>query len=112
MYAWVSTPESSPRQTFHSSNIATEKNSWSGSNVPAWNSKKVDQVIENLEVEFDAKKRVSLAHELIKLYNEDVPVIPLYFRSDIAVVPKNLKNFELSGHEYSETNQSENWKLE
>jgi peptide/nickel transport system substrate-binding protein len=112
MYAWVSTPESSPRQTFHSSNIATEKNAWSGSNVPAWNNKKVDQVIDSLETEFDPKKRKTLAHELLKLYTEDAPVIPLYFRSDVAVIPKNLKNFELTGHEFSESNFVENWKLE
>lgn len=112
MYAWVSSPESSPRSTLHSDMIPTSQNSWSGQNQPGWVNKQVDQLIEKLESEFDSDKRKTLAHTIIKAYTEEAPVIPLYYRAEIAVAPKNLKNYRLSGHLSYETNEAETWTLE
>lgn len=112
MYAWVSTPESSPRSQFHSSQIPTAANNFSGQNKTGWKNAKVDELIPKIEAEFDPQKRAALGWQFVKLYTEDVPVIPLYYRSDVAVIPTSLKNFDLSGHEFSETNESEAWRLE
>ena len=111
LYAWVSSPESTPRSTLHSSMIPTEKNGWSGQNQPGWSNKKVDDLIEKLDGEFDNKKRIELAHEILKLYTAEAPVIPLYYRSDVAVRPLELENFRLAGHQFSETNEIENWNV-
>lgn len=112
MYAWVSTPESSPRAQFHSSQIPTAANNYSGQNMTGWKSSKVDELIPKIEAEFDSNKRAELGWQFVKLYTEDVPVIPLYYRSDVAVIPTGLKNFDLSGHEFSETNEAETWRFE
>ncbi len=112
MYAWVSSPESSPRSNFHSSQIQSEKNGWSGQNNMAWSNPKVDTILDQIELEFDFKKRIGLAHQFLKYYTDEVPALPLYYRADNAVVKKNLKNFELPGHQFSETNFSENWVIE
>lgn len=112
MYAWVSMPEASPRSTLHSEMIPSEKNSWSGQNQPGWVNKTVDGLIESLDKEFDAEKRKGIAHKILKSYTEDAPVIPLYYRTEIAVIPKNLKNYRLSGHQVYETNEVEKWTLE
>lgn len=111
MYAWVSSPENNPRSTLHSSSISSEKNGWSGQNYPGWNNPKVDKLIEDLEVEFDAKKRLNLAHEIMRLYTEEVPVIPLYYRADVNVTPKGMTGIKLTGHQFSETNHVENWNV-
>lgn len=111
MYAWVSSPESIPKSNFHTASIPSDKNGWSGQNQMGWSNKSVDRAIEALETEFDSKKRVELAHQIAKLYTDDVPVIPLYYRSDIAVPPLALKNFRLTGHQFSETNEVELWDL-
>lgn len=112
MYAWVSMPEASPRSTHHSEMIPSAKNSWSGQNQPGWVNTTVDQLIESLDREFDADKRKGIAQKILKSYTEDAPVIPLYYRTEIAVVPKNLKNYRLSGHQVFETNEAEKWTLE
>ncbi len=109
MYAWTSAPESDLKPSFHSSQIPSNSNSWSGQNYMGWSNKKVDEVCEKMESEFDPKKRIALAAEFLKYYTEDVPVIPLYYRSEIAVNPKNLKNFKLAGHQFMETNEVEKW---
>ncbi len=109
MYAWTSSPESDLKPTFHSSQIPSNSNGWSGQNYSGWSSKKVDEICDRMEVEFDAKKRIAIAAEFLKQYTEDVPAIPLYYRSEIAVNPKALKNFRLPGHNFSETNEIEKW---
>ncbi|MEK6773914.1 MAG: peptide ABC transporter substrate-binding protein [Bdellovibrionota bacterium] len=112
MYAWVSSPENIPRSTFHSTSIPSTKNGYSGQNQPGWNNPKVDKLIEDLEIEFDSKKRTDLAWELQKVYTEEAPVIPLYYRSDVSAVPPNLKNYRPSGHQFHETGKIEEWTLE
>ncbi len=111
LFAWVSSPENTPRSNLASDAIPTAKNGWSGQNMMGWVNKDADQKIAQLDLEFDAKKRSSLIHDIIRDYTEDVPVLPLYYRSDISVVPKNLKNYRMTGHQFYETNEAEKWEL-
>ena len=111
MYAWIATPESASRTTMHSSQIVSEKNNWTGQNYTGWSNKNVDTLLDQIDVEFNADKRKKMAHELLKYYTEDVPVIPLYYRSDIAVIPNSLVGYKLPGHLYYETNEAEKWSL-
>lgn len=112
LFAWSSTPEQSPESTFSSKNIPTEKNSWSGQNNPGWSNATVDKNLEKLKEEFDPKKRKALIAEIIKAYTTDIPVIPLFFRPDNAVIPKNMKGFNLVGHQFYESLHSEHWELQ
>lgn len=109
MYAWISSPESSLKEQFACSEIPTEKNGWSGQNYTAWCNKKVDELAEKINAEFNDKKRAGLAHQFLKLYTDEVPVIPLYYRADIAVNPTSLKNLKVPGHLFAETNEAETW---
>jgi peptide/nickel transport system substrate-binding protein len=111
MYAWVSSPENSPKPNFHTQNIPSEKNSFSGQNYPGWSNKEVDAILEKLETEFNPKKRAEYAREIARFYTDEVPVIPLYYRADVAVPPTALKNFHLTGTMFVETNQAEDWDL-
>lgn len=111
MYAWISSPESSQRSTLHSSSITQEANSWSGQNYTGWANKKVDGLLDAIDLEFDSKKRTEMVHQVLAEYTKDLPVIPLYYRSDIAVIPTNMTGYKLPGHLYYETNEAENWSL-
>jgi peptide/nickel transport system substrate-binding protein len=111
MYAWVSSPESTPRSNLHTTQIPTDKNGWSGQNEPGYSNPKVDSLLDKLDVEFNSNKRKEIAADIMHYYTEDVPVIPLYFRADVAVIPNSLKNFNLTGHQFVETNQVENWDI-
>lgn len=109
MYAWVSSPENNPKVNLSSKNIPTEKNGWSGQNYPGWTNRIVDQACEDLDVEFSGSKRREIAFKILKAYTEEVPVIPLYYRADVSVIPPTLKNYRATGHQYSETNEIEKW---
>ena len=53
-----------------------------------------------------------ITDEIMKEYTENVPVIPLYFRPEVAVIPKGMKNFKMYGHYFYETLQAESWDIE
>lgn len=112
MYAWISSPERSPRSIYHSSAIPSEKNSWSGQNQMGWVNPKVDKLVDQLESEFNAKKRKQIAYALLKEYTTDAPVLPLYYRSEIAVIPTNMTGYRLAAHLFYETNEAETWNLD
>jgi peptide/nickel transport system substrate-binding protein len=76
-----------------------------------WSNKNVDKDLDALDLEFNAAKRVTIVHDLLKYYTAEVPVLPLYYRSDISVTPKNLKNYKMAGHQFYETNNVEEWTL-
>lgn len=111
LYAWLSSPENSPRSTTSSKAIPTAANGWSGQNYPGWKNAEVDKALDAIDVEFSAAKRKELVTGILKAYTEDVPVLPLYYRSDISVTPKNLKGYKMSGHQFHETNNIEDWNL-
>lgn len=111
MYAWSSFPEQSLLSTLHSKSIPSEANGWAGQNYPGWRNSKVDQLIEQIDLEFDAKKRVPLARQVLKQYTEDLPAIPLYYRSEIAIIPSHMKGFEVSGHQFYDSYTVNKWDL-
>lgn len=111
LFAWLSSPENSPRSTVSSKAIPNSSNGWSGQNFHGWANKDVDKNLDALDLEFNASKRADLAHSILKSYTAEVPVLPLYYRSDISVTPKNLKNYKMAGHQFYETNNVENWNL-
>lgn len=109
MYAWMSSPENNPRAGLHSESIPSEKNGYSGQNRPRWVNKEVDKLIEQVDVTFDHKERTNLSHKILYHYTNEVPVIPLYYRSQISVTPKGLKGYKLVPHQYSSGNHVEHW---
>jgi len=112
MYAWVERPEDVSRSTLHSEEIPTEKNGWSGQNYPAYANPEMDKALDAAERELDPDKRRTLFAEIQRLYAEDLPVLPLYFRVDPFVIPKPLKGIRPTGHLNSSTLWIEQWHWE
>ncbi|TMJ25488.1 MAG: peptide ABC transporter substrate-binding protein [Alphaproteobacteria bacterium] len=112
MYAWVSRPQGVPRSTLHSEEIPTAKNGWSGQNYPAYANPNMDQALDSAERELDKDKRRGLFAEIQRLYTDDLPVLPLFFRVDPFVIPKPLKGVRPTGHLNSSTLWIEQWRWE
>ncbi len=111
MYAWISSPESSPRPQLHSSQIPSEENNWSGQNQPGWVHERVDSLIDELDLAFDPEERLRIVHEILYHYTDDVPVIPLYYRSDTSITPVTLRGYQIPGHQIPASNHVERWHL-
>jgi len=111
MFAWFSSPENNPRSTMHSTNVPTEENGWSGQNDTRWVNEEVDALIEEIDVTFNHEKRVELVSKILYHYTNEVPVIPLYYRTSNSVIPANMEGYNLSPHQFSEANHVEFWRL-
>ena len=109
MYAEYSSPENNPRLQLHSQHVVSAANNWGGQNYTGYASPQMDQLINTLEVEPNFAKRLPLWHAIQTLYAQDLPAIPLYFRSDAHIWPKNLTGVMPTGHEDPSTLWVEDW---
>ncbi len=112
MFAWSSSPENVPRTTMHSDQVPTAENGWSGQNYTGYNSPAMDALLDKLEVELDADKRAPLWAELQRLYSEDLPALPLYWRANSYILPRWLKGVRPTGHQGVTTQWIETWTSE
>jgi peptide/nickel transport system substrate-binding protein len=110
MYAWSSAVTESPLRTLASSMIPSKANNFAGANYIAYSNPKMDADIVSADSELDPAKQKALWAEMQKLYADDVPVLPLFFRADAHVVPKWLKGYTPTGHGDFSSLWAENWR--
>ncbi|WP_199271707.1 peptide ABC transporter substrate-binding protein [Paraglaciecola sp. L3A3] len=112
MYAWISSPENVPRSTLHSSEIPTAENNYAGQNYTTISLPELDQVLEAIETELDADKRLPLWEKMQQIYTEEIPVMPLYYRANSFILPKWLKGLRPTGHLNPSSDHAEYWHKE
>ena len=99
MYAWVSSPESVPRTTLHSTHIPHAGNNFVGQNYTGFKNKEMDALLEVIETELNREKRRKLWSRLQHIYASELPVIPLYFRANAYVIPNWMTGLIPTGHQ-------------
>ena len=75
--------------------------------TPRWT-----QALDAAERELDYDKRRALFADIQRIHAEDLPVLPLFFRVDPFVIPKQLKGVTPTGHLNSSTLWIEQWRWE
>ena len=109
MYAWMSAPQSIPKTTLYSKMIPTKENNWAGQNYTGYASPSMDKIIDDLDTVCAPDKNLALWHDLQKLYADELPALPLYYRSDSFFMPVWLKGVTPTGHLHPSTLWIENW---
>jgi peptide/nickel transport system substrate-binding protein len=112
LYTWLFTPESSPRQILGSDQVPTAANNYSGTNYMDWHNKVIDDGITVVETELDRTRRQAAWADMQRVYAEQLPVLPLFFRVEAHALPKWLHGYEPTGHNEYATNWSEFWTVE
>ena len=112
LFAWISSPENVPRSTLHSQEIPNEANGWSGQNYTGYRNPRMDELLGAIEVELDRDKRRLLWEELQRIYAEDLPALPLFFRADAHVWPTWLHGIRPTGHMAPVTLWVEEWRVD
>jgi peptide/nickel transport system substrate-binding protein len=110
MYAWMSAPRNIPKTTLYSSMVPTEANNFAGQNYSGYKNPAMDKLIDDLDTVCGEKENLALWHTLQKLYADDLPALPLYYRADSFFIPTWLKGIEPTGHLNPSTLWIENWK--
>ena len=109
LYGWTSGIGESPTSILATEAIPSEKNNWGGSNYPGYSNPAFDEASHAIETELDPEKRAPSWEKVQKIYAEDLPVLPLFFRAEPYAIPKWLKGLEPTGHSDGSTNWVENW---
>src|SRR4051794_38853436 len=110
MFAWLSSPENIPRTIMHSTMIPTPENGFSGQNYVGFNNPEADKLIDDLEVTCKEDEARPLWARLQQIYAEQLPSLPLYFRSDSYIMPPWLEGVRPTGHQYASTMWVEQWR--
>jgi peptide/nickel transport system substrate-binding protein len=111
MFAWTSAPKNIPKTNLHSSMIPAAANNYAGQNYSGYVNPKVDKIIDDLEVVCEPKANQSLWDSLQKIYADDLPALPLYYRAEAYFIPQWLKGVTPTGHMHPTTLWVENWSV-
>jgi peptide/nickel transport system substrate-binding protein len=65
------------------SRVASPANRWSGSNKSGYSNAGYDRLFETWNTTLDRGERVNVIVQLLKLVNDDLPALPMYFNFDV-----------------------------
>lgn len=97
MYAWLKDPLKVSDTLWRCDYIPSAKNNFQGQNQPGWCDKKADALLKTASLEFDTKKRAKIGQEFESIFAEELPSLPLFFRVEVSVTKKGLKNWHPTG---------------
>jgi peptide/nickel transport system substrate-binding protein len=74
-------------------NVPTAANGFAGQNIGGWCNAAYDKLWDQARREFNIADRKKLLAEAQKIWNEELPAIPLYERTDLYTARKGLRNY-------------------
>jgi peptide/nickel transport system substrate-binding protein len=79
--------------------IPSEANSWSGSNLANYCSKDYDALFaaKDINQTLDPTEREEIVAKLMKVWTTDLPLLPLYYKSEVATIRKGVTGVTPSG---------------
>ncbi len=111
LFAWISSPENVPRTILHSTEIPREETNWSGQNYTGFRNAEMDELIERIPLTLDKDERRPMWRRVQEIYAEELPVLPLFFRSDAPIWPRWLEAVRPTGHLAPSTLWVEQWRV-
>ncbi len=109
MFAWVFGPNADCEGLYTGDTIPTAEHH-EGQNYPGYKNDEVTKLCHAIPEELEQAKRVEMFKRIQELWTEDVPVIPLYLRSDYTSHKAGLQNFKPTGADTPVTWNSTSWK--
>jgi peptide/nickel transport system substrate-binding protein len=112
MYAWSSNVTETPYRTLSSDQIPSAANNWGGANFPGFRDAKMDADIAAAEGELDPAKRKLIWADMQRIYADQLPALPLFFRSEAHVTPTWLHGYVPTGQGDPTSDWAENWRAD
>ncbi|HBQ20498.1 MAG: hypothetical protein A2Z91_07635 [Deltaproteobacteria bacterium GWA2_38_16] len=111
LYAWVVGPVSDGEGLWTKENIPSEKNNWNGQNYPGWVNEQANKIDHTVPVTLEESIRKDLLQQQQVLWADEVPALPMFFRTDVSVTHKDLANWKMTGTTTPITWNSEQWRF-
>lgn len=109
MYAWSSNVTETPLRTLGSDQIPIAANNFGGANYPGFSDAKMDADIASAAGELDPAEQKLIWADMQRIYAEQLPVLPLFFRSEAHVTPTWLRGYVPTGQADPSSYWAENW---
>jgi peptide/nickel transport system substrate-binding protein len=94
LFAWVNSPDPDNYDLWSSRRIPSAFNRGAGKNFAGWKSPEVDSLLESLRRSRDDGSRKEFYLRLQERLLTEVPVVPLYYRADIAAAKRSIVNYK------------------
>ncbi len=107
MYAWLSSPGPSRRESLYSATSIPP----SGQNHPRYRNDEVTRLLELGSTETDEAKREETYRRIQDILVDEVPVIPLFWYTAIDPVTDRLRNFRPNATQSADTWNASQWYL-
>ncbi len=109
MYAWSFSPLSHGEEMWTIENIPSEKNGYKGDNIPGYKNRRVDNIHRLIPETSDPKERKKLFIEQQDIWIQDLPAIPLFFRTQVSITRPEVDNWKPLGTDTPVTWNCEQW---
>ena len=97
MFTWTKEPNKVDETYWRCDQKPTQQNAFSGRNYPGFCSPEVDRLLEQAQRTLDDDQRRALHRKIAAILADEVPMIPLYDRADVSVVPKSFRGWRPTG---------------
>jgi peptide/nickel transport system substrate-binding protein len=97
LFAWVLSPQEGGFFLWHSSQVPSQANRFQGGNYPGWRHPDNDRLVEQAAQELAEGRRADLLRRQQDLWAEELPALPLWFRTTAVWVHPDLTGVKPSG---------------
>ncbi|MFN5608858.1 MAG: peptide ABC transporter substrate-binding protein [Holosporales bacterium] len=111
LFAIASAPGAQPGSLWHSSQIPTQDNAFTGQNYSGYRSKNMDTLLDSLNGTQSPGYRQQLRRNIQQLYADDLPTIPLFFRPARYLLPDTSLGIPTTGHQFPSSLWAEEWYI-
>ena len=94
IFAWVGSTEPDNYDYWHSRRIPLPANRFSGKNYAGWKSAEVDNLLDSLRRAGPLESRREAYRRIQELLLIEAPVVPLYYRADVAAAKRSIEHFK------------------
>ncbi len=109
MFTWSLDPVQVNEAFWRCDQIPRADNGWRGQNFPGFCDARVDELLTRIATELDDGKRAALARELELVLTTELPQLPLYFRTEVSVIPKGFRGWRPVGILQSQAWNAHEW---
>jgi peptide/nickel transport system substrate-binding protein len=109
MYSYTSGVGEIPERMLSGAQIPSAANNYRGGNFSGFGNAAMDSDIAAAKAELDPAKQKAIWADMQRIYAEQLPALPLFFRTEPHVIPKWLHGYEPTGHENYSSLWSEYW---
>ena len=97
MFTWTKEPNKVDETYWRCDQKPTDQNAFQGRNYPGFCSPEVDRLLDEAQRTLDDALRRALHRRIAAIVADEVPMIPLYDRVDVSVVPRTFQGWRPTG---------------